>query len=143
MQNLRTPGFDDAPAKAADVPSALCPGCGQGVDPLRAGHVAALEGRGFHYFCRASCKQEFLRASGRPQEEDVPTAAPPEVSYALDPANDADRHRTAPPSSSVQSRTTSPPSSSVQSRTTLPSIERAPPTTRAHPPELEALVSSA
>ncbi|HTB75723.1 MAG TPA: HAD family hydrolase [Polyangiaceae bacterium] len=141
MQNFRSSGFDRAPASAAGVPSALCPGCGQAVDPLRAGHVAALEGRGFHYFCRASCKQEFLRASGRPQEEDVPTAAPPEVSYALDPANDADRLRTVPPSSSVQSRTVPP--SSVQSRTTLPSIERAPPTTRAHPPELDAPASSA
>jgi Cu+-exporting ATPase len=83
------------------------------VDPLRAGHVAALEGRGFHYFCRAACKQEFLRASGRPQEEDVPTAAPPEVAYALEPANDANGPRTAPPSS-------------VPSRATLPSVTRAP-----------------
>ncbi len=113
MQNFRSPGFDRAPASAVDVPSALCPGCGQAVDPLRAGHVAALEGRGFHYFCRAACKQEFLRSSGRPQEEDVPTAAPPEVAYALEPANDANGPRTAPPSS-------------VPSRATLPSVTRAP-----------------
>ena len=91
MQNARSPRFDGAPAKAAAVPSALCPGCGQGVDPLRAGHVLALEGRGFHYFCRASCKQDYLRSHGRPQEEDVPTASPPEVAYAIEPANDAIR----------------------------------------------------
>ncbi len=45
---------------------------------MRAGHVAILEG-GFHYFCHSSCKQEYLRALGRPQEEDVPTARPPAV----------------------------------------------------------------
>lgn len=48
------------------------------MDPLRAGHVAVLES-GFRYFCDASCKQEFLRANGRPLEEDVATAQPPAV----------------------------------------------------------------
>jgi P-type Cu+ transporter len=114
MQNFRSQGLDDAAAGSAGVPSAQCPGCGQRVDPLRAGHVAALEGRGFHYFCRASCKQRFLEANGRPQEEDVSTAAPPEVAYALEPANDRSAHRSAPP-----------PSSSVISRSTLPSVQRA------------------
>ena len=85
------------------------------MDPLRAGHVAALEGRGFRYFCHASCKQDFLRANGRPQEEDVPTAAPPEVAYALEALNDANGHRTTPP-----------PSSAITPRVTLPSLERAP-----------------
>jgi Cu+-exporting ATPase len=56
------------------------------VDPLRAGHVAALEGRGFHYFCDAACKQEYLRGNGQPSQEDVPTASPPEVAYALTPS---------------------------------------------------------
>lgn len=116
MQNLRSPGFDDAPARTADAPSALCPGCGQGVDPLRAGHVAALEGRGFHYFCRASCKQEYLRAKGRPQEEDVPTARPPEVEYALEPANDANGP------SVFDCLTAAPPS--LAPRSTMPSIDR-------------------
>jgi Cu+-exporting ATPase len=116
MQNLRSPGFDDAPARAADTPSALCPGCGQGVDPLRAGHVAAVEGRGFHYFCRASCKQEYLRAKGRPQEEDVPTARPPEVEYAIEPANDAN-------GPTVFERVTAAPPS-LAPRSTLPSIDR-------------------
>jgi P-type Cu+ transporter len=57
------------------------------VDPLRAGHVAALEGRGFHYFCNPACKQDYLRAQGRPQEEDVPTATPPDVAYGFDRAS--------------------------------------------------------
>jgi cation transport ATPase len=48
------------------------------VDPLRAGHVAILEGR-FRYFCRGECKREYLRSQGRPQEEDVATARPPPV----------------------------------------------------------------
>jgi cation transport ATPase len=52
------------------------------VDQLRAGHVAVLEGR-FRYFCRAECKQSFLRAEGRPLEEDVATARPPEVEAAI------------------------------------------------------------
>jgi cation transport ATPase len=115
MQNLRSPAFDDAPAQSGEVLSARCPGCGQRVDPLRAGHVAALEGLGFRYFCHASCKQDFLRANGRPQEEDVPTAAPPEVAYALEALNDANGQRTTPP-----------PSSAVTTRATLPSLERAP-----------------
>ena len=114
MQNLRSPRFDAGPAKPADLPSTPCPGCGKGVDPLRAGHVAVLEGRGFQYFCRASCKQDFLRAIGRRQEEDV-TASPPEVAYALAPANAASGARAAPP-----------PSSSVTTRGTIPSAPRAP-----------------
>jgi cation transport ATPase len=40
--------------------------------------VAVLEGR-FRYFCHADCKQAFLRAEGRPLEEDIATAKPPEV----------------------------------------------------------------
>jgi P-type Cu+ transporter len=51
------------------------------VDPLRAGHVAVLNG-GFRYFCHAACKQRYLNEQGRPQEEDVATALPPAVSYA-------------------------------------------------------------
>jgi Cu+-exporting ATPase len=58
------------------------------VDPLRAGHVAVLEGRGFHYFCNAACKQAYLRSHGRAPEEDVPTASPPEVAYAFPVANE-------------------------------------------------------
>jgi Cu+-exporting ATPase len=47
------------------------------VDPLRAGHVAILGGR-FRYFCKAECKQSYLRAEGLEQDH-LPTAAPPEV----------------------------------------------------------------
>ncbi len=65
-----SPGLAPAPAS--------CPGCGQAVDPLRAGHVAILGDR-FRYFCRPACKQEYLRAQGRPLEEDVATSRPPEV----------------------------------------------------------------
>src|SRR5579864_7528602 len=63
-------------ARTDSVPE--CPGCGQAVDPLRAGHVAVLEGR-FRYFCRPACKQAMLAAQGRPQEEDVVTQRPPDV----------------------------------------------------------------
>jgi len=63
-----------------------CPGCGERVDPLRAGHVAVLDGR-FRYFCRAECKQAFLRSQGAPQEEDVATAQPPEVARINGSAN--------------------------------------------------------
>jgi Cu+-exporting ATPase len=82
MENVR-----HSPSRASLAPErngagaltgAVCPGCGQGVDPLRAGHVAFLDG-GFHYFCHAACKQEYLRALGLPQEEDVATASPPGV----------------------------------------------------------------
>ncbi len=40
--------------------------------------MAFLEGA-FHYFCHAGCKQDYLHALGRPQEEDVATASPPAV----------------------------------------------------------------
>jgi Cu+-exporting ATPase len=71
------------PSEQGSVPSSVsvpsgCPGCGEAVDPLRAGHVAVLAGR-FRYFCRSECKQAYLRASGRELEEDVPTARPPDV----------------------------------------------------------------
>jgi len=52
------------------------------VDPLRAGHVAVLGGR-FRYFCRSECKEQYLRAAGLPQEEDVATAQPPPVAPAV------------------------------------------------------------
>src|ERR1700685_64624 len=67
-----------APSSSITSAPSTCPGCGQAVDPLRAGHVAVLEGR-FRYFCRAECKQYFLRAERRPLEEDVATQRPPDV----------------------------------------------------------------
>lgn len=54
----------------------LCPGCGQAVDVLRAGHVAILEGR-FRYFCDAACKERYLAGAG---SFDAATATPPPVS---------------------------------------------------------------
>src|SRR5580658_831599 len=71
-------------AASGGLPACTCPGCGRPVDPLRAGHVAALEDRGFHYFCRAACKDEYLRVRGRPPEEEVETAAPPQVAEVTD-----------------------------------------------------------
>jgi Cu+-exporting ATPase len=80
------------PEPWSEVSGAVCPGCGHGVDPLRAGHVAVLEG-GFHYFCHASCKKEYLRALGRPQEEDIATVRPPDVASV----NGASQGHRAPP----------------------------------------------
>ena len=34
----------------------VCPACGKPVDPLRAGHVAIVDGR-FAYYCDAVCKR--------------------------------------------------------------------------------------
>jgi Cu+-exporting ATPase len=79
MANAQFPG---PPASSpTDGGEGKCPGCGHQVDPLRAGHVAILEGR-FSYFCQAECKQSYLRTQGRPPEEHVVTARPPAVSYA-------------------------------------------------------------
>src|SRR6185437_11620303 len=107
MQNVRPAAFDGngAPAPGAS----LCPGCGQPVDPLRAGHVAILEGRGFSYFCDAECKHEYLRSHGQPSQEDVPTAAPPEVRYVTEVMEQA--APTMPPSSGVRAPLSSPPRS--------------------------------
>lgn len=87
MANARFPGSPGWAAQPSTpgVSSALhlahcaCPGCGQDVDPLRAGHVAILDGH-FCYFCRPDCKHAYLQARGQPQQEDVITASPPEVS---------------------------------------------------------------
>lgn len=68
-----------SPAAATNATAAWkCPGCGGDVDPLRAGHVAIIDG-GFRYFCQARCKQAYLHALGRRPEEEV-TASPPDVS---------------------------------------------------------------
>ena len=61
--------------------TAICPGCGKGVDPLRAGHVAIL-GSSFVYFCDAHCKQvhSSLRSPASTLSPDeIMTAEPPQV----------------------------------------------------------------
>ncbi|MDP9001086.1 MAG: HAD family hydrolase [Myxococcota bacterium] len=87
MANAR---FLGSPAQISTTPApssstlhfsrCTCPGCGQDVDPLRAGHVAILDGR-FCYFCQSDCKQAYLQARGQPPQEDIVTASPPEVSF--------------------------------------------------------------
>ena len=89
------------------------------MDPLRAGHVAILEGRGFHYFCDALCKRDYLSARGQTQEEDVPTAAPPEVAYAT--AAPTSVAQTAGPTSGGHRAASNPPERAA--RPTLPSID--------------------
>src|SRR5258708_25628490 len=81
MANAQLPISSEPEEPASGLRSVpLCPGCGQDVDPWRAGHVA-VRGGGFRYFCNATCKQHFLSSEGLPQEEEVATARPPEVGY--------------------------------------------------------------
>jgi Cu+-exporting ATPase len=132
MQNVRSSAGSIDANGASSLSVSLCPGCGQPVDPLRAGHVAALEGRGFHYFCNPDCKQDYLRAQGRPQEEDVPTAAPPDVGFGFEPANGRDVavHPDRP------ARSTSPSLDAVAARATLVSpvsVDGASPVSSARP----------
>lgn len=73
-----------------------CPTCGKPVDALRAGRVALL-GERFHYFCDATCSDQYLGAAphrARLQEE---TQEPPRV--AMKPA--APRAPAAPASVTV------------------------------------------
>jgi len=79
------------PASSASA----CPGCGAAIDPLRAGHVALFDG-GFRYFCRAECKQAFLTAEGRAMQEEVATAAPPQVAPSDPPPRSTARAATEP-----------------------------------------------
>ncbi|MGD0523531.1 MAG: HAD-IC family P-type ATPase [Polyangiaceae bacterium] len=89
------------------------------MDPLRAGHVAVLEGR-FRYFCRAECKQSFLRAEGRPLEEDVATQRPPDVEAFL--AEQAEQTEARRPNGTHHNGTNG---HSSHPRPTLPSAPRA------------------
>jgi cation transport ATPase len=67
------------PSRAAPPSSASsCPGCGKAIDPLRAGHVAILDG-GFRYFCGAECKSQFVDVSSMRASLDAMTADPPGV----------------------------------------------------------------
>jgi cation transport ATPase len=85
----------------------------------------AILGDRFRYFCRPACKQEYLRAQGRPPEEDVATSRPPEVAtiQAQPAAVSEARPRfppKPPPQPVVQERTPAP-REAVASRPTLPS----------------------
>jgi P-type Cu+ transporter len=71
----------DAFRRSSSAPrssASLCPGCGKAVDPLRAGHVAILEG-GFRYFCGADCKTSFVEVSSKRGVLEAATAEPPVV----------------------------------------------------------------
>jgi P-type Cu+ transporter len=83
------------PPSSATSSSAMCLGCGEAVDPLRAGHVAVLEGR-FRYFCDAECKRSFLRVEGHALQEDVATAQPPEVQLRPPPSPEVATERPPP-----------------------------------------------
>lgn len=73
------------PSRSAPPSSAsLCPGCGKAIDPLRAGHVAILDG-GFRYFCGAECKSLFVDVSSRRASLDAMTADPPAVAVRSGP----------------------------------------------------------
>jgi cation transport ATPase len=67
---------------AGDASDLRCPGCGGSVDPLRAGHVAILDGR-FEYFCGAECKLAYIRAGRSRHGEEAATTAPPGVVPAI------------------------------------------------------------
>ncbi len=61
--------------------SSQCPGCGKALDPLRAGHVAILDG-GFRYFCGAECKATYVDVSSKRLTLEALTAEPPVVMVA-------------------------------------------------------------
>jgi len=58
--------------------SSRCAGCGAPVDPLRAAHVAILEGA-FRYFCKPTCRTSFLTERVTVGRLDAMTAEPPPV----------------------------------------------------------------
>ena len=64
--------------------ASLCPGCGKAIDPLRAGHVAILDGA-FRYFCGAECKSSFVDVSSKRVALEALTAEPPLVAVASGP----------------------------------------------------------
>src|SRR5579883_1704661 len=82
------PASESGPSSAVERGALRCPGCGRGVDPLRAGHVAVLEGQ-FSYFCEAECKATYLSAQGGQLDEPVRTLAPPAGVVESHPAEDA------------------------------------------------------
>jgi P-type Cu+ transporter len=106
---MSTPGVPSRASTdpAEPNPSAACPGCGQPVDPLRAGHVAITDG-GFRYYCTAQCKRLHFETRGAGlRQEDVETAEPPRVAAVTLPApkaNGASIHAPAPEEAPVTER---------------------------------------
>jgi P-type Cu+ transporter len=70
------PQGSETPASATQ--GHKCPACGRGVDSLRAGHVAIMEGR-FLYFCDEHCKRELVAQASGPMPSEVATVEPPPV----------------------------------------------------------------
>ena len=62
----------------ASARSTACPACGRGLDPLRAGQVAILDGV-FRYFCGTACKAAFVETSSKRSALDALTQEPPQV----------------------------------------------------------------
>jgi Cu+-exporting ATPase len=65
------------PSGRSSAPS-LCAGCGNDIDPLRAGHVAILDGA-FRYFCGADCKSAYVDVSSKRVSLEALTVEPPVV----------------------------------------------------------------
>lgn len=97
-----------------------CPGCGQIVDPLRAAHVALLDGK-FQYFSSTACKTKYLNDRGT--EGDAETEIPPE---AEEPT------AAAPPTAPATA--TSSATKSATSTSILNATSNAPATSRANAP---------
>src|SRR5438094_9077484 len=67
-----------ARAMSISSSSLACPGCGKGIDALRAGHVAIYDGQ-FLYYCDARCKATHLLAIAQHVGDEVATLDPPAV----------------------------------------------------------------
>jgi cation transport ATPase len=111
-----------------------CPACGRGVDSLRAGHVAILEGR-FLYFCDERCKRDLIAQSSGPLPSEVVTAEPPPVQstpISRERPLDVAREPQGPPASSASAVARSsaggfPAPPGDEPPATLPSVLAAPP----------------
>ncbi|MDB4942460.1 MAG: Lead, cadmium, zinc and mercury transporting ATPase, partial [Labilithrix sp.] len=80
--------------------ASACPGCGKPLDPLRAGHVAILEG-GFRYFCGPECKLLYVDVASKRISLEALTAEPPSVAPPSVAARSVAPPSVAPPSVTV------------------------------------------
>lgn len=87
-----------SPASSAS----LCPGCGKAIDPLRAGHVAIVDGA-FRYFCSRECKDGWATGeSSRKQALEAETREPPRVAPVSFPSQSSGvRPHDPPPASAL------------------------------------------